>query len=266
MDKVGILVVSKCLSSAAIIDTFARSERYAPEFYVAERQVNPLNFKRAKVHKVIPDLDVAGNREVRRQAQEADRLRADRHRGFRHGRGAGTSWRGRPGSRCSASPRSSRSRRARPTSASSSRGSAPKANPRYKVFDPSKYQDVASAVADLRRLSRELTDGFVIKPDAPARGAGVGVWGKDFKTEEEAVEFFLKRLLEGEGRRRGAHRGRGVELPRVQRRAPLRRRPLDEGLQAGHSTATRGSSRGGWGATEAPRKSSRSCPRPSGSG
>ena len=58
MDKVGILVVSKCLSSAAMIDTFARSERYSPEFYVAERQVNPLNFKRAKVHRVIPDLDL----------------------------------------------------------------------------------------------------------------------------------------------------------------------------------------------------------------
>ena len=58
LDKVGILIVSKCLSSAAIIDTFARSERYSPEFFVAERQVNPLNYKRAKVHKVIPDLDV----------------------------------------------------------------------------------------------------------------------------------------------------------------------------------------------------------------
>ena len=58
MDKVGILIVSKSLSAAAIIDTFSRSEKYSPEFFVAEKQVNPLNFKRAKVHEVIPDLNV----------------------------------------------------------------------------------------------------------------------------------------------------------------------------------------------------------------
>jgi phosphoribosylamine--glycine ligase len=66
----------------------------------------------------------------------------------------------------------------------------PEANPRYKVFDPADYPNADVAVEDLRRLSRELTDGFAIKPDAPARGAGVGVWGKDFSTESEAVAFF----------------------------------------------------------------------------
>ena len=58
MDRIGILVVSKCLSAAAIVDTLARSESYAPEFYIAEKQLNPFNAKRAKVHRVIPDLDL----------------------------------------------------------------------------------------------------------------------------------------------------------------------------------------------------------------
>jgi phosphoribosylamine--glycine ligase len=66
----------------------------------------------------------------------------------------------------------------------------PEANPRYKVFDPKEYPNESEAVAVLRGLAKELTEGFVIKPDAPARGAGVGVSGKDFRTEEEAVAFF----------------------------------------------------------------------------
>ena len=58
MDRVGILIVSKCLSAPGIIDAFARSG-YKPEFYVVERQVNPFSFERAKVHQVIADLNVS---------------------------------------------------------------------------------------------------------------------------------------------------------------------------------------------------------------
>ena len=58
MDKVGILIVSKSLSASAIIDTFARSERYSPEFYVAEKQANPAKVRAATEHRVIPDLRI----------------------------------------------------------------------------------------------------------------------------------------------------------------------------------------------------------------
>src|SRR2546427_85389 len=56
MDKVGILLVSKCLSSSAMVDTFLRSQKYRPEFYVIERQLNPFNHSRAKFHAVVPTL------------------------------------------------------------------------------------------------------------------------------------------------------------------------------------------------------------------
>src|ERR1700694_4112120 len=58
MDKPGVLIVSKSLSSSAIIDTLLRSEKYSPEFYVVERQANPLSVERAKVHGIVPDLNM----------------------------------------------------------------------------------------------------------------------------------------------------------------------------------------------------------------
>jgi phosphoribosylamine--glycine ligase len=70
------------------------------------------------------------------------------------------------------------------------------ANPRYKIFDPGGYQGEGDAVADFKRFAKEV-DGVVIKPDAPARGAGVGVWGNDFKTEAEMLDFFHNTYSKG---------------------------------------------------------------------
>lgn len=189
MDKVGILVVSKCLSSAAIIDTFARSERYSPEFYVAERQVNPFNFRKAKVHKVIPDLNVGDIAKFASgyEKQIAFGLTDTEDFVTAGGRDVVERETGIPmlcvtkDFAIEASKADQRLLFER---------ICPEANPRYKVFDPSKYPSAEAAVADLRSLSKELGGGYVIKPDAPARGAGVGVWGKDFQTEEDAVAFF----------------------------------------------------------------------------
>jgi phosphoribosylamine---glycine ligase len=189
LDKVGILVVSKCLSSAAVIDTFARSERYSPEFFVAERQVNPLNFRRAKVHKVIPDLGVA---EI---AKFASRHRDEISFGLTDTEDFVTAGGRDVVERETGIPMLCVTKEFAVEASKADQRLlferlCPEANPRYKVFDPATYRDEETAVADLRGLARQLGDGFVIKPDAPARGAGVGVWGKDFQTEAEAVAFF----------------------------------------------------------------------------
>jgi phosphoribosylamine--glycine ligase len=189
LDKVGILIVSKCLSAAAIIDTFARSESYSPEFYVAERQVNPLNFKRAKVHKVVSDLNVGDI------AKFASRHEKDIAFGLTDTEDFVTAG-GRDiveretGIQMLCVTKEFAVEASKADQRLLFERICPDANPRYKVFDPSKYPDEEAAVADLRIFSKELGGGFVIKPDAPARGAGVGVWGKDFQTEEEAVAFF----------------------------------------------------------------------------
>jgi phosphoribosylamine--glycine ligase len=189
LDKVGVLIVSKCLSSAAIIDAFARSEKYAPEFYVAEKQVNPLNFRRAKVHKVIPDLNV----------QEVARFAGSYKRKIAFGLTDTEDF-------VTAGGRDAVEKKTGvpivcvtkefPVEASKAdqrllfERICPKANPRYRVFDQSKYPGESAAVAEFRGLLKEFGEGLVIKPDAPSRGAGVGVWGSDFHTEEEAVAFF----------------------------------------------------------------------------
>ncbi len=188
MDRPGVLVVSKSLSSSAIIDTLRRSEKYSPQFYVVERQTNPLNVSRAKFHHVVADLNIgevvrfvrkhrkklafgltdtedfvtAGGRDVVEretdlpmicvtQKYAVEKSKADQRSLFDE--------------------------------------ICPEFNPRYKVIDPRRYRSEEAAVRDLKKLANEL-DGVVIKPDAPARGAGVGVWGKDFTTEDQMVAFF----------------------------------------------------------------------------
>lgn len=196
MDKVGILVVSKSLSAAAMIDTLARSDKYAPEFFVAEKQVNPFNSKRAKFHKVIPDLAV----------EEVSKF-AGRHKdeiafGLTDTEDFVTSGGRDVVERETGVPMLCVTKEfAVEASKADQRllfeSVCPEANPRHMVFDPSKYHSSGEAVADLRRFSESLTEGFVIKPDAPARGAGVGVSGKDFETEDEAVAFFLNVYSKG---------------------------------------------------------------------
>ena len=191
MDKVGILIVSKCLSSAAIIDTFARSERYAPEFYVAERQVNPLNFKRAKVHKVIPDLNVGGRSRSSRagtRSEIAFGLTDTEDFVTAGGRDVVERETGIP-MLCVTKEFAVEASKA--DQRLLFERICPKANPRYKVFDPSKYPSEGAAVADLRSLSKEL-DGRVRDKARRARerAQGSGYGGRTFATEEEAVAFF----------------------------------------------------------------------------
>lgn len=188
MERVGILVVSKCLGAAAIIQTLKRSEQFQPEFYIVERQANPLSLRDAVVHQVIPDLDVlkvasfarkyrsrisfgltdtedfviAGGRDVVERESKVPMLCVE---------GA------------YAVERSKADQRLLFDELFRS------ANPRYAVFDPRKQRSEAQAVARFRRFAKEVEEP-VIKPDAPARGAGVGVWGSDFRTEKEMVAFF----------------------------------------------------------------------------
>lgn len=196
MDKVGILIVSKCLSSAAILDAFARSEKYAPEFYVAERQTNPLNFKRAKVHQVIPDLNVAD------VAKFASRHEKDIAFGLTDTEDFVTAG-GRDiveretGVQMLCVTKDFAVEASKADQRLLFEKVFPEANPRYKMFDPSKYSNEGAAVADFRSFYLELDGGFAIKPDAPARGAGVGVSGKDFRTEEESAAFFLNVYSKG---------------------------------------------------------------------
>jgi phosphoribosylamine--glycine ligase len=194
MERVGILVVSKSLSASGIIDAFTRSG-YRPEFYVVERQVNPFSFERAKVHQVIPDLNVPDVARFARKHRSRLSFGLTDTEDFivAGGRDAVERESGVPMlcvtgkyavEKSKADQRALFERLFRD------------ANPRYAVFDPSQYKSRTSAVAAFRRFAAELNEP-VIKPDAPARGAGVGVWGQEFSNEEDMSSFFANVYSKG---------------------------------------------------------------------
>ena len=64
---------------------------------------------------------------------------------------------------------------------------APEVNPRYKVFDHSKL--LGDTKTEFYRWARELVE-YVIKPDRPGFGKGVVVSGDHFSNDDEAWELF----------------------------------------------------------------------------
>lgn len=195
MERVGILIVSKCLSGAAIMEAFRKSERYSPEFYVVEKQENPSLTKGAKAHRVSPDLDLkAIARMARRYHNRIDFGLTDTE------------------DFVTAGGRDLLEREAGVQMVCVSRDYAvegskadqrilfdrifPGANPSYAVFDPRAYGSQDEALDQFRKVISRIPSP-VIKPDAPARGAGVGVWGSDFDTVEAAQTFFLNLLSRG---------------------------------------------------------------------
>ncbi len=195
MDRVGVLVVSKCLSASAMMDAFLRSESYRPDFYVAEKQANPFNRSTAREHVVVPGLSLE---EI---VKFASRFRDRIDFGMTDtedfvvagGRDAVEKGAGVPMvcvSKKYAVERSKAEQRMLFEDV------FPGANPDYKIFDPRRYPSPQEALSDFRSFTSGRP-GVVIKPDAPARGAGVGVWGADFSSGAESSSFFLNVLSKG---------------------------------------------------------------------
>jgi phosphoribosylamine--glycine ligase len=195
MDRVGVLVVSKCLSAAAIVDAVSRSEKYRPEFFIIEKQRNPFNLQRAKVHAVVPDLALTDVVRVARKFRNKVAFGLTDTEDFVVAGGRDVL------ERETGIPMICVSKEfALEGSKAAQRHLFNKifkdANPTYRVFEQKEFSGTQDAVAAFRKASSELGD-VVIKPDAPARGAGVGVWGSDFKTGKEAADFFLNALAKG---------------------------------------------------------------------
>jgi phosphoribosylamine--glycine ligase len=196
MEHVGILVVSYGSREAALIDAFCRSQNYVVDLYVVDKQRNPFNVKRAKEHILIPSFDaeeickfagkyrdridfgivgpekpiIAGLRDIVEEETNIPLI-------------------------C-------------PTKKYALEGSkvaqrqlfqkvVPEVNPRFKVFDPKYYETPRKAKRALYKWLDELDNSVAVKPDAPAAGKGVGVWGDHFNTREKLYEHFLANFKEG---------------------------------------------------------------------
>jgi len=190
MEKVGVLVVSYGARETAMVDAFARSLNHKVELYISDKQHNPFNIKKAAKHVVIPDLKV----EKICKFAEANKDKIDFAivgpekpiiEGVRDLVEQQTAIPVIcPTQECAIEASKVQQRLL-------FQEIAPEANPRFKIFDPKEYKgtgDVKKAVYD---WLDQLENKAVVKPDKPAAGKGVGVWGDHFTTRNQLFEHFM---------------------------------------------------------------------------
>jgi len=196
MEKVGILVISYGSREAAMMDAFARSTKYQLEIYVADKQPNPFNIEKATKHVVIPDLN------IEQICRFAEKNKNNIDFGI-----AG------PEKPIIEGVRDLIEKRTKipmicPTKEYAIEESkvqqrllfdkiVPEANPRFRIFNPTDYENVSQVKKDVYKWLDELENQAVIKPDKPAAGKGVGVWGDHFNTREQLFEHFLSNYEHG---------------------------------------------------------------------
>ncbi|MGB2842252.1 MAG: hypothetical protein WBC40_07235 [Halobacteriota archaeon] len=188
-EKVGILVISYGSRAAAVIDALSRSEDYKARFYVADKQRNPFNVKHAEKHVVIPDLDVgkicdfveankndidfgiccpekpiiAGVRDVVESKTGVAMICPTKRYAIEESKVAQR----RLLEECCA-----------------------EANPGFKVFRRAEYSSASEVKSAVWGFLDEIGDEVAVKPDKPAAGKGVGVWGDHFTSRERLFEHF----------------------------------------------------------------------------
>jgi phosphoribosylamine--glycine ligase len=196
MEKVGILVVSYGAREVAMVDAFTRSTNYNVEIYVADKQRNPFNIKNAVKHVVISDLNVE---EICKFAK-ANKDKID----F-----------------CIVGPEKPVIEGVRdliekqtgipvicPTKEYAIEASkiqqrllfqqmAPEVNPRFKIFYPKDYRSQEDVKKAVYKWLDELGNKAVVKPDQPAAGKGVGVWGDHFTSREQLFQHFMADFQHG---------------------------------------------------------------------
>lgn len=196
MEKVGILVVSYGARAVAMVDSFKRSINHDVELYVADKQRNPFNVKKSVKHVVIPDL----NAEKICKFAEANKDKID----F-----------------CIVGPEKPIINGVRdliekqtnipvicPTKEYAIEASkvaqrllfqqiVPEVNPRFRIFNPKDYKSQEQTKKTVYTWLDELENKAVVKPDKPAAGKGVGVWGDHFTSRQQLFEHFLANFQYG---------------------------------------------------------------------
>jgi phosphoribosylamine--glycine ligase len=196
MDKVGILVVSYGSRAASMIDVFTRSQNYDVQIFVADKQRNPFNVSKAKEHIVIPDLN------VKRICDFAKKNMREIDFGIVGPEGPIVN-----GIR-DLIEKETNIPMICPTKKYALEGSkitqrvlleecCLEANPRYRVFDPKDYRNLDTIKEDVYTWLDELENQVAVKPDKPATGKGVGVWGDHFNTREDLLDHFFSIFKHG---------------------------------------------------------------------
>jgi phosphoribosylamine--glycine ligase len=74
----------------------------------------------------------------------------------------------------------------------------PEVNPRFKIFNPKDYKSQEEVKKTVYKWLDELENRAVVKPDQPAAGKGVGVWGDHFTNREQLFEHFMANFQQGQ--------------------------------------------------------------------
>ena len=196
MEKIGVLVVSYGAREVAMVDALLQSTHYQVELYIADKQRNPFNVEKAAKHVIIPNLDVE---EICKFA-ESNKDKID----FAL---VGSEKPIIEGVRDLVEKRTGipvicpKQEFAIEVSKIEQRllfqEIAPEANPRFKIFNPADYKGEANVKSSVYRWLDELDNQAVVKPDKPALGKGVGVWGDHFATREQLFEHFMSNFNYG---------------------------------------------------------------------
>src|SRR5208283_3430747 len=196
MEKIGVLVISYGAREVAMVDALLQSTRYQLELYIADKQCNPDNAEKATKHAVIPSLDVT---EICKFAQ-ANKDRIDFVL-------VGSEKPIIDGVRDQIEKSTGipvicpKQQYAIEVSKVEQRvlfdEIAPEANPRFKVFSPTDYKESGDVKGAVWRWLDELDNQAVVKPDKPALGKGVGVWGDHFANREQLFEHFMSNFQYG---------------------------------------------------------------------
>ena len=195
MEKIGVLVVSYGAREVAMVDALLQSNKYQVELYIADKQRNPFNAEKATKHIVIPNLDVE---EICKFAEaNKDKISFAL---------VGSEKPIIEGIRDLVEKRTGipvicpKQQYAIEVSKVEQRvlfdEIAPEANPRFKVFNPADYKG-ADVRADVYSWLDKLDNQAVVKPDKPALGKGVGVWGDHFANREQLFEHFMSNFQYG---------------------------------------------------------------------
>ncbi len=190
MEKLGVLLVSYGAREVAMADTLLRSKNYQVELYVADKQCNPYNAKHATKHAVIPSLDV---NEICKFA-EANKANLDFVLVGSENpiiKGIRDLIESKVGIPVICPKKAYAIEESKVAQRVLFEEIAPEANPRFKVFIPSDYKTEADAKVAVYKWLDELDNQAVVKPDKPALGKGVGVWGDHFANREQLWEHFL---------------------------------------------------------------------------
>jgi phosphoribosylamine--glycine ligase len=179
-----------------MVDAFSRSPNYKVDLYIADKQLNPFNLEKATKHVVIPDLNIdkichfaeinKPNIDFAMIGPEKPIIDGIRDLIEKETKIPIIC----PTKECAIEKSKVAQRRL-------FQRVVPEANPKFKVFYPDEFKTEETVRRELFSWLDELDNQVAVKPDTPAAGKGVGVWGDHFTTREELFAHFLANFRQG---------------------------------------------------------------------